>query len=127
MGGCLFMKSKKVVIIVAISAVAVSIIAFFAIPVTVTLDYGYARASDIGNDSYWSKPIGGEPVEKYRLTPVRVRRFSSYSPPLLGNRYSGFEVEYEFAGWYKDSALTVPWVNGQDKVSSSITLYAKWG
>ena len=33
---------------------------------------------------------------------------------------------YTFAGWYKEAALTNPWVFATDQVSANITLYAKW-
>ena len=33
---------------------------------------------------------------------------------------------YIFAGWYKDSGLTIPWDFSKDVVTSNITLYAKW-
>lgn len=33
---------------------------------------------------------------------------------------------YAFAGWYKEAACTNPWNFGSDKVTASISLYAKW-
>jgi uncharacterized repeat protein (TIGR02543 family) len=33
---------------------------------------------------------------------------------------------FRFSGWFKDSALTVPWDFANDVVTSDITLYAKW-
>ncbi len=33
---------------------------------------------------------------------------------------------FEFAGWYKEKALTTKWNFTSDKVTSNITLYAKW-
>ncbi|WP_338096441.1 InlB B-repeat-containing protein [Methanorbis rubei] len=33
---------------------------------------------------------------------------------------------YNFGGWYKDAACTIPWMFGEDAVSGDITLYAKW-
>lgn len=33
---------------------------------------------------------------------------------------------YTFAGWYKDSAYTEVWNFSSDKVTSDVTLYAKW-
>ncbi len=33
---------------------------------------------------------------------------------------------YVFAGWYKDAQFTTVWNFGQDKVTESMTLYAKW-
>ncbi|MCL2489033.1 MAG: glycoside hydrolase family 92 protein, partial [Oscillospiraceae bacterium] len=33
---------------------------------------------------------------------------------------------FEFSGWYKEAACTNPWNFAADKVTASITLYAKW-
>ena len=33
---------------------------------------------------------------------------------------------YEFAGWYLDTDYTMPWDIENDKVTGSMTLYAKW-
>jgi len=33
---------------------------------------------------------------------------------------------FTFAGWYKDANFTLPWNFNKDKVTSNITLYAKW-
>lgn len=33
---------------------------------------------------------------------------------------------YVFNGWYRDSALTIPWDIEEDIVTESITLYAEW-
>lgn len=33
---------------------------------------------------------------------------------------------YSFAGWYADSACTVPWNFAADRVTGDMTLYAKW-
>lgn len=35
-------------------------------------------------------------------------------------------AHYVFAGWYKDSYYKYPWKFGTDKVTKSITLYARW-
>lgn len=50
---------------------------------------------------------------------TKVTRGSTFSP------YIPSAEGYQFLGWYKDSALTVPWLS-TDKVTSNITLYAKW-
>lgn len=34
---------------------------------------------------------------------------------------------FDFLGWYKDEALTIPWDFTKDKLLEDITLYAKWG
>ncbi|WP_313373200.1 InlB B-repeat-containing protein [Lysinibacillus pakistanensis] len=36
------------------------------------------------------------------------------------------KADFTFAGWYKDANLTLPWNFSKDKVTSNITLYAKW-
>lgn len=33
---------------------------------------------------------------------------------------------FEFAGWYQDENYTIPWDIENDKVTGSMTLYAKW-
>jgi Listeria/Bacterioides repeat len=33
---------------------------------------------------------------------------------------------YSFAGWFKDTGLTNPWNFGTDRITTNITLYAKW-
>lgn len=59
---------------------------------------------------------------------VTVKRGTLYSVEVPSRPYCGSlaPIEYQFGGWYKDSALSVPWVNGVDRVKKDITLYAKW-
>ena len=104
--------SKKLKIIVAVVAIVVLGLSvffgcYYGIKPTVTLDYGYSITTVLLNP-------GSRPVVKE----VEVLRGSRYVPerPTLYN--------HTFAGWYKDTALTVPWVN--ERVTSNITLYAKW-
>ena len=33
---------------------------------------------------------------------------------------------WQFAGWYRDRACTLPWNMATDTVENSMTLYAKW-
>lgn len=112
-------KTKKIVIISAISVLVVLaavLVSIFAIPVTVTLDYVYYEP-----DNYWNRPIGGgEQGHTGRYEYVKVLRNTYYCPPFI------YRSGYDFKGWYKDSACTVSWVNGADKVRGKITLYAKW-
>jgi hypothetical protein len=42
------------------------------------------------------------------------------------SQFSGGGSSIIFSGWYKDAALTKPWVYGLDKINSDITLYPKW-
>lgn len=112
-------KTKKIVIISAISVfvlLAAILFSIFAIPVTVTLDYVY-----YASDSYWNRPIAGdEQIHIGRYEYVNVFRNTYYCPPFI------YRSGYDFKGWYKDSACTVSWVNGVDKVRRKTTLYAKW-
>ena len=36
------------------------------------------------------------------------------------------KLNHTFEGWFKDGRLTNPWKFGSDKVTSDVTLYAKW-
>lgn len=81
----------------------------------VTLDYDY---------TYTATGIMVPYKDARRNSPtdtVSVKRNDTYCPPRASDRPG-----YTFQGWYKDTALTQPWVNGEDKVKSDITLYAKW-
>ena len=54
----------------------------------------------------------------------RVNYTDSVAYPTEPTRHG-----YTFAGWYKDSALTTPWVfydENKDVVTADTTLYAKW-
>jgi len=81
---------------------------------TVTLDYGYEVITDVGL-RYDRFVDSSNKSEK-----ETIDADSYYSPPRPSR--SG----YTFKGWFKDSACTVPWINGEDKVISDITLYANW-
>lgn len=100
---------QKIIVIgvlVLVVATSVTLGCVFGIKPTVTLDYGY-------NDGYWR-------FNEPKIDDVNVLRYSAYSPPRPSRD------GYSFQGWYKDTALTQPWINGADKVKSDITLYAKW-
>ncbi|MDR0523648.1 MAG: leucine-rich repeat protein [Candidatus Methanoplasma sp.] len=58
---------------------------------------------------------GGTPVEAQAV--FKGERAHEPSDPA--------KAGMEFAGWYRDSALTVPWSFG-DNVAGDMTLYAKW-
>lgn len=47
------------------------------------------------------------------------------SPEAERDKYTG-QRNIIFAGWYKDENRTEPWDFDKDKVTGSITLYAKW-
>ena len=55
-----------------------------------------------------------------RRASVRVEKGNAVSEPAAPVK-DGFEFE----GWYKDSALTIPY-DFSEKVSGNLTLYAKW-
>lgn len=59
---------------------------------------------------------GGSDVEA-----IEVESGKTFAAPTAPTR-SGFA----FDGWFKEAALTNPWVFETDKVTSDITLYAKW-
>lgn len=102
------MKTKIILgsAILVVIILAITLGCVYGIKLTVTLDYGYSEGSRI---------LGFE----QKTEEVKTTRGSTYSPERPGR--SG----YTFKGWYKDSALTIPW-SSTDKVTSNITLYAKW-
>ena len=59
---------------------------------------------------------GGSAVESQSVSGGSLAAMPS-APSKLG---------YSFAGWYADAGLTDPWDFNTDKVSSELTLYAKW-
>ena len=59
---------------------------------------------------------GGSAIEKQK---VNMYDFISEPSTPIKNGYT-------FAGWYSDSALTNPWNFTTSKVTSDMTLYAKW-
>jgi len=59
---------------------------------------------------------GGTPVTSQNITSGGL-----VTPPSNPTK-SGFV----FGGWYKEPALTTPWIFATDTVTAAITLYAKW-
>ncbi|KMQ51515.1 cell wall/surface repeat-containing protein [Chitinispirillum alkaliphilum] len=45
---------------------------------------------------------------------------------ILDTPASPERVEYEFAGWYRDTGYQTPWVISENEVREDITLYARW-
>lgn len=111
--------SKPVKIVVISTAAVVVTLAIvlgcvFGIKCTVTF------YSDISSNL--SSHYNTNKSSNWFLTPppqTKVTRGSTFSPFIPS------ADGYQFLGWYKDSALTVPWLS-TDKVTSNITLYAKW-
>lgn len=109
-------KPVKIVLISSVCLVvtlAIVLGCVFGIKCTVTFysDEPFYFASDY--------PSGGIIWKTNTTLSTKATRLSTLSlepPKSFGNT---------FAGWYKDSALTVPWLS-TDKVTSNITLYAKW-
>lgn len=104
--------TKSVKIILAVSVCIVLALAlffglFYGTKPTVTLDYGFST-----QEALWSEP-------ELKFEDINVIRGSIYAPTRPER--SG----YEFQGWYKDSALMIPWLSNE-RVYSDITLYAKW-
>jgi uncharacterized repeat protein (TIGR02543 family) len=128
-------KSVKIIVISAVAVVvtlAIVLGCVFGIKCTVTF------YSDI--PSNLSSHYNTSESSNWFLTPppqTKVTRCSTFSPfipthesaPQKITAINGVPVEsndnYTFAGWYKDSALTMPW-SSTDRVTSDITLYAKW-
>lgn len=44
----------------------------------------------------------------------------------IKNIVSPTKTDYKFAGWYLDKNLTTPFIQDKTKITSNITLYAKW-
>lgn len=55
------------------------------------------------------------------VTAIEVESGKTFTAPAVPTR-SG----YAFDGWFKEAALTNPWVFETDVVTGNITLYAKW-
>ncbi len=55
------------------------------------------------------------------VSPVEVNENGLVTKPTDPSK-SG----YTFGGWYKEEALTNPWVFATDKVTGHVSLYAKW-
>lgn len=73
-------------------------------PVTVTFDNNNDDVFAAPTESQILAPVGG-----YVIEPI--------NPTAFG---------YHFVGWYKDAACRQPWNFAIDKVSSDVTIYAKW-
>ncbi len=52
-------------------------------------------------------------------------RIGYNSTSTVPRTYASAE-KHSFRGWYKDKECTTPWNHSDDKVTKSITLYAKW-
>jgi len=83
-------------------------------------------ASDLKLFAFWHEVItytvkfdstGGS-----EITAVEVVEDTRITPPIPGPS----RPHYAFQGWFKEAALTTPWDFLVDKVTSDITLYAKW-
>ena len=127
-------KTVKIIVISAVAVVvtlAIVLGCVFGIKCTVTfysdVPSDLSSYYDTDNDDWLSSL---RPQTKV----IRGSTFSPFipthdSPPLKITAVNGVPVEiydtYTFAGWYKDSALTMPW-SSTDRVTSDITLYAKW-
>ena len=105
-------KNIKILIAIILAVCLVFGIYAFARTHTITLEYNYYAGS------LHSFMFPEPPPNTVDYTSTRHNSY--YVPPNLTR------PGYTFKGWHKDSALTVPWVNGVDKVKSDITLYAKW-
>lgn len=114
-------KPIKIIVISAVAVVvtlAVVLGCVFGIKCTVTF---YSGISSNLSSHYNTNSSSGSGRIILSLYPpqTKVTRCSTFSPFIPS------ADGYTFLGWYKDSALTVPWLS-TDKVTSNITLYAKW-
>lgn len=57
---------------------------------------------------------------------TQISTVTTTSGSLLAQPESPVKTGYMFGGWYKDSACTTAWNFGTDKVTTNMTLYAKW-
>jgi uncharacterized protein (TIGR02145 family)/uncharacterized repeat protein (TIGR02543 family) len=60
---------------------------------------------------------GGSPVP-----PLQTVEYNAYATQPTAPTYAG----YTFGGWYKESSCTNAWTFTSNKVTGTITLYAKW-
>jgi uncharacterized repeat protein (TIGR02543 family) len=113
------LKWSIVAFVLVLVIVGATLIGYYNTYVTVSFEAGEYRYYDTPRSFVY---------RDYNISPVSVKRGTKYSVSIPSRPYCGFRapVEYEFCGWYKDSALTVPWINGEDRVMTNITLYAKW-
>lgn len=127
-------KSVKIIVISAVAVVvtlAIVLGCVFGIKCTVTFYSGVSSNLSSYYDTDTSNWLLTMPPQ------AKVTRCSTFSPfipthesaPQKITAINGVPVEsndtYTFAGWYKDSSLTVPWLS-TDRVTSNIMLYAKW-
>lgn len=109
-------KSVKIVVISTVAIVvtlAIVLGCVFGIKCTVTFYSGISSNLSSHYDTDTSNWLLTQPPH------TKVTRNSTFAPFIPS------ADGYQFLGWYKDSALTVPWLS-TDKVTSNITLYAKW-
>lgn len=76
-----------------------------------------ARQSDAAIFTVWFDSTGGSDVEAY----IGITHGSLIAVPVQPWRNGA-----EFLGWYIDEDLEYPWNFSSDRVTSDITLYAKW-
>jgi len=55
-----------------------------------------------------------------------VNNINTYYESMITAPIMPTKTGYTFAGWYKESSITNPWIFGNDRVVSDMTLYAKW-
>jgi uncharacterized repeat protein (TIGR02543 family) len=109
-------KPVKIVLISSICLVvtlAIVLGCVFGIKCTVTFYSGISSNLSSYYDTDTSNWLLTMPPQ------AKVTRGSTFSPFIPSAE------GYQFLGWYKDSALTMPW-SSTDRVTSDITLYAKW-
>ena len=119
-------KTVKIVVVSVVCfvvALAIVLGCVFGIKCTVTFYSGIR--STLNTYSPYNIKNGGSGNGEGRIVlsiyppQTKVTRGSTFSPFIPSAE------GYQFLGWYKDSALTVPWLS-TDKVTSNMTLYAKW-
>ena len=119
MGGVTIMSKglKRLIVFILIFFIFLSVallVSAYVFKPSVTLDYCYKEVLGL---SFLEKPESDYiPIVDYATT-VRFSHYQAPTPTRDG---------YTFAGWYKDIGYTVAWINGRDRVTKDITLYAKW-
>lgn len=116
-GRLIMSKPVKIIVISTVAVVvtlAIVLGCVFGIKCTVTFYSGISS----NLDTYPPYDINTGFLSLYPPQ-TKVTRGSTFSPFIPS------ADGYQFLGWYKDSALTVPWLS-TDRVTSNITLYAKW-
>jgi len=119
-------RKQTIIAIVAASLAVVLAVTFgcvFGITYTVTLDFGrYALIASEGKTHYPGfSMISANPDSFPSIRTFKSHIYKQFQVPtdIVPTDY------YEFVGWYKDYGRTIPWL-GTDKITSDITLYAKW-